>query len=262
VTPDCNAIGAQAPLRLGAWHGLRDERVAAKLIAEALSGLDGQAAQTLKSDHRSSVVAVSTSESTLVVKEVRKTGARRRLADRFRGSPARRAWTAGRRLIRSGIGAALPLAFLEQRTLGIPLRSLLVSLDLRAIPTAVERLGSPAQRLTTLAALADLAVDLHRNGAIHGDLRAQHVHLDTQPRLIDLESLRFRSRLSDAQRIEDLAQLNASIADDLASGPERRAAFDRYVSALPFEAAAPNVLSQIARHSIARKHLYRGSATC
>lgn len=262
MTPDPDAIGAPAPLRLGVWRGARDERASAKLVEAAVSGREGNAAQTLKSDHRSSVVAVATIGYAVVVKEVRKAGARRRLADAFRGSPARRAWTAGRRLIASGIGAALPLAFLEQRALGAPMRSLLVSLDLRDVPTAADRLRDPEKREATLSALADLAVALHRSGAIHGDLRAQHVHLDTRPRLIDLESVRFHARLSDAQRINDLAQLNASIADDLASEPERRAAFDRYASALPFDADDADVLAQIERRSIARRHFYRGGATC
>jgi hypothetical protein len=142
------------------------------------------------------------------------------------------------------------------------MRSLLVSLDLRDVPTAADRLRDPEHREATLTALADLAVALHQSSVIHGDLRAQHVHLDTRPRLIDLESVRFLGRLSDAQRIEDLAQLHASIADDLASGRERRAAFDRYARALPFDAADADVLAQIERRSVARGHLYRGGATC
>jgi len=262
MTPDPDILGASVPLRLNAWHGARDERTPSKLIEAAVSGREEPGAQTLKADHRSSVVAVTTTGYAVVVKEVRKAGVRRRVADAVRGSPARRAWTAGRRLIESGAGAALPLAFLEQRTLGVPVRSVLVSLDLRAVPTAAERLQRPEQRESTLAALADLLLALHRSGAIHGDLRAQHVHLDTKPRLIDLEAVRFRTRLSDAQRIEDLAQLNASIPDAAASARERRAAFEHYASVLPFDAKAADVVAQIERRSIARRHLYRGAATC
>jgi len=262
MIPDADTLGAPVPLRLGDWRGARDERVPADLVAAALTDRDTPRAQALKSDSRSSVVAVPTPAYPVVVKQVRKAGARRRLADAVRGSPARRAWTAARRLIGFGVGAALPLAFLEQRTLGTPTRSLLVSLDLRPLPTAADRLADPAQREATLRVLGDLLVDLHRGGAIHGDLRSQHVHLDSRPRLIDLESVRFRARLSDDQRIEDLAQLNASIADGHASGTERRAAFEHYASALPFRAATPDVLEQITRRSLARDHLYRGDATC
>lgn len=262
MRPDPDVIGAPVPLAVAGWRGERDERVPPTLVESAVAGRDRQGAETLKSDRRSSVVAVPTAEYPVVVKEVRKAGARRRVADVFRGSPARRAFRAGRRLISSGIGAALPLAFLEQRALGAPIRSLLVSLDLRDLATAADRLGDPARREATLAALADLAAALHRSGAIHGDLRAQHVHLDARPRLIDLESLRFRPRVSDAQRIEDLAQLNASIADDLASGSQRRAAFARYAGALPFAGDDSDVRDRIVRRSIARGHLYRGGTTC
>lgn len=262
MIPDADTLGAAVPLRLGTWRGARDERVSAEVVAAALAGREAPDAQALKSDHRSSVVAVPTPAYPVVVKQVRKAGARRRVADTLRGSPARRAWTAGRRLIECGIGAALPLAFLEQRILGTPARSLLVSLDLRQVPTAAEQLADPAQREATLLALSDLLVKLHTNGAIHGDLRTQHVHLDTRPRLIDLESVRFRSRLSENHRIEDLAQVNASIPDALASGAERRTAFGRYASALPFRTATTDVLEQIAERSVARGHLYRGSPTC
>ena len=78
MIPDPDAIGALAPLRLGAWRGARDERVAAKLVEAAVSGRQGNDAETLKSDQRSSVVAVATGEYGVVVKEVRKAGARRR----------------------------------------------------------------------------------------------------------------------------------------------------------------------------------------
>lgn len=265
MSPDPDTLGAPVPLRIGPWRGARDERVPEELVEAALVGRHEPGASTLKSDHRSSVVAVTANGTSVVIKEVRKAGARRRLADAFRGSSGRRGWTAGRRLIASGIGTALPLAFLEQRMLGAPTRSLLVSADLRSVPTAEDRLRDPALREPTLAALADLAVALHRNGAIHGDLRVQHVHLDPKPRLIDLESVRFRKGLSLAHRIEDLAQLNASIADELASGAQRRAALARYLSALPFggSQAEDDVRCQIERRSVARGHKYvGGGSTC
>ena len=77
--------------------------------------------------------------------------------------------------------------------------------------------------------------------------------------LSDLEAVRFRTFLTDAERIEDLAQLNASIADALASADDRRAAFDRYAEALPFRASAGEVIQRITALSLARGHLFRAS---
>jgi hypothetical protein len=200
-----------------------------------------------------------------VVKEVRKTGIRRRLADAFRGAPARRAFQAGRGLIERGIGAALPLAAVERRRLGFPTRSLLLSLDLRAEPTAAVLLaGAPDQRKRVLTSLAELLLALHQSAATHGDLRAQHVHLSSGEgerlvaKLIDLESLRFRQTLDGAARLDDWAQMNGSIPDGLASTAERRAAFDHYASALPFTNSTQAAFEEMTRRSIRRGHLYSG----
>ena len=246
------------------WRGERDESLEAADLEAAIRAHDDDGSRVLlKSDDRSLVTAVPAARGSFVVKEVRKGGLRRRVADAFRGSPARRAFRAGHRLAGRGIGVARPLAFLERRRLGVPFRSLLVSQDLRAHPTADRSLASaPA----VLELLADLLIALHRDGVVHGDLRVQHVHLcrdgDTGPvlRLVDLEGVRFHASLRDADRIEDLAQLNASIADDLATPEQRRAAFARYARALPFDDADDAVIRSIAARSVARGHLFQGRA--
>ena len=72
-------------------------------------------AARIKSDHRSNVTRVEVDGRLAIVKEVVKTSVRKRLADVFRGSPAKRAWLAGHGLNLRGIGAARPLAYLERR---------------------------------------------------------------------------------------------------------------------------------------------------
>jgi hypothetical protein len=268
MTPRDDVIGGAVPCAFGAWRGLRDERVGEALVARAVAALaDGTALEILKCDERSRVSALESGDVQLVLKEVRKGGARRRLADALRGGPARRAFRAGRGLIARGIGAALPLAALEQRSFGVPRRSLLVSLDLRSDPNSARLLElDAAGRSRTLAALAELMIALHQSGAVHGDLRAQHVHLRaraagelvTAARLVDLESVRFHRRLSDARRSEDLAQLNASIPDAIATPAERRAALDAYAEALPFACGTRAAEAEIVRRSLARGHLFRG----
>jgi hypothetical protein len=251
-------VSARRPLaavELGDWRGLREADVDAAVVEAALRGHEGRGDERgrrlLKSDRRSLVTAVRTPGPAVVVKEVRKGGIRRRLADLFRGTPARRAFAAGRRLAALGIGAARPLAYLEQRRLGLPRRSLLVSLDLSEWPTADRALASDP---SVLERLAELAVSLHREGVRHGDLRAQHVHIAPggTPLLIDLEAVRFRRSATDAERIEDLAQLDASIADPLASPRDRREAFLRYARSLPFRASEDEVLRRIRARSVSR----------
>ena len=264
---DPDRIGAARAVRLGTWQGRRDERVEPATLQAALAAWESPepVESTLKDDARSRVCAVRAGSLPLVGKEVRKAGPRRRLADLFRGSPAARAFARGRWLVEAGIGAALPVAFLERRRLGMPTRSLLFSLDLRPAPTARTRLAdAPAERSALLQAMADLVAALHRAGVRHGDLRAQHVYVGvgTPPRLrlIDLESVRIGRRPGDAARLADWAQLCASISDEEATELERRQAFERYAQALPFAAGTEDSFARLLEASRSRGDRYRGKA--
>jgi hypothetical protein len=111
-------------------------------------------------------------------------------------------------------------------------------------------------------ALATLLADLHCAGIRHGDLKASHVFLTVgrrglEPRLIDLEGVRFGRRLSDRARIRELAQLNASLPDAL-GGALRCRAFERYRAALPFRAPAQDCLRLVVEASLARAHRWSG----
>jgi len=244
-------------VRMPHWSGLRHPDFDADHLTQAVASHEGEPMDVLKDDARSRVTVVGAGDSTVVVKEVRKGGPRRRLADAFRGSPARRAFHAGRALRRAGIGAARPLAFVEQARAGIPARSLLVSTDLRAFPTAAAEAASDPERAVNL--LCDLVLRLHEHRFVHGDLRAQHVHLcgsGQLPSLIDLEGVHTVRSLSDTQRMEALAQVNASLPDDVVPAALRAAAYARYAAALPF--ATTDARERIVDMSRARKHLWQG----
>lgn len=249
------------PVHVGALAGIRRADFEASHLEQAIAAHDLSTTETLKDDARSRVTAVPAGEARVIVKEVKKGGVRRHVADRFRGSPARRGFRAGVLLRSAGIGAALPLAFLEHTRAGIPVRSLLVSRDLRPFPTAAELATTEPEGAVRL--LCDLVIRLHEGGFVHGDLRAQHVHLcgpESHPALIDLEGVHLERRLRDEQRMEALAQLNASLPDNVVSNEQRVGAFERYVRALPF--SAPDARDRIAQMSRARQHLWRGTRAC
>lgn len=265
---DPDATGGIRRLRIGRWAGVRDERVSLQAIREALARHDEPERTALKADARSRVTAVWAGGLALVLKEVRKGGVRRRVADLVRGSPARRAFRAGRALLARGIGAALPVAALERRRLGVSRRSVLVSLDLRGDPTAADWLArEPERRQQVLESLAGLLVSLHRAGVRHGDLRTQHVHLawgpqgPLRPRLIDLESLRFGLPPGDDERLDDWAQMIGSIPDAHADLPARRAAFECYAALLPFEGGSERAFAEMIRRAVRRHHLFVGSGS-
>jgi hypothetical protein len=217
----------------------------------------------LKSDGRSRVTAGPTEWGSMVVKEYAAGGLARRLADAFRGSPARRAWLGGHGLRARGIAAATPYAFVERRRFGLPVASATVFEDLRPAAPAdrcAPRVASPEQIVDTLARLV---TGLHRRGVIHGDLKASHVYLEwrerrLEARLIDLEGVRFRARLRDPERIQALAELNASLPDSIADDLRCRA-FARCAAALPFDRGRETALREIVAASLRRTHRWTGA---
>ena len=263
------------PVTVGKLRGLRSPSFAVASIAEALrahaTALTDTAGEVLKHDARSLISAADVGGTRIVVKEVLKGGVRRRAADAFRGSAGMRAWRACDALAACGIRCATPLAILEQRSLGVPRRSLLLSIDLRPAPTAAALAASgPAAADRALDALCALAIRLHRHGFIHGDLRAKHVYLTQagtraqeheeaiEATLIDLEGLSRRTLLKDEQRLRALAELNASLPDDVASPEARRRVFQDYANELPFQCGDDAALARLVHLSRERNHHWRG----
>ena len=229
---------------------------------ESTRGGDGWV--ELKSDRRARVTAGASAIGPLVVKEYRARGITHRIADLFRGSPARRAWRGGRGLSARGIAASTPVAYLERRRFGLPFASTAVFLDARPGEPADACPPALAQPEEVADALLALVLRLHGRSVIHGDLKASHVilrregeHLTT--RLIDLEDVRFPRRLSDADRIRALAELNASLPDEFPD-PVRRRAFDRYAASLPFARGSDAALREIVSLSLARRHRWTGKS--
>jgi hypothetical protein len=132
------------------------------------------------------------------------------------------------------------------------------------------RPGEPSDACTALApdavldALGHLALALHRRGVDHGDLKASHVFvlpLDgrIETRLLDLDGVRFRGRrLSEARRLQALAELNASLPDRYPAAA-RCGAFRRYAAALPFACGREAALERVIATSLSRRHRWSGA---
>jgi len=248
-----------AAVRLGARRGLRarvlPEAELARLL-DAHAAADG--ASVWKEDARGRITALAQDGLRVVVKEVRARGAARALADRVRGSAGRRAFGAAHGLRARGVGAPAPLAYVEERRFGLPVRSWIVLEDLRPAPDGLE--AACAAPDAALAAFARLLVRLHRRGVDHGDLKCTNLHLVGPAReayVVDLEGVRFRA-LSDGARLAALAQLNASLPDDVPAAPRRRA-FARYAAALPFARGGDAALREVVARSLARRHRWTGA---
>lgn len=250
-----------ARARVGDLAGLRLRELDARDLEAALAAhRDARGAALLEADGRSRVSAVRAGERAAIVKEYPPRGFARALADAVRGSPARRGWRAGHGLLARGIGAARPLAYLERRAWGVPVRSFFVMEDVRPAPDALTAVHEkPADALD---ALVRLVVALHRRGVDHGDLKATNVFLRDGPRgldplLVDLEGVRFRRALDEPRRVQALAELNASLPD-VFPVELRRAAFGRYARAHPFAEGSARALRRVVEASLARRHRFRG----
>lgn len=254
-----------APLTVASGTGLRWREFPAAAVEAALEAhratLEGAGDDTRiwKHDERSRVTAVEALGFPVVVKQVLPRSLPRKLADMLRGSAARRAWRGGHGLAMRGIGAARPLAFLEQRRFLLPQVSWLILAQLRGRQDAVA-LG-PRDPEPVLEALLRLTRQLHQRGVVHGDLKGNHILLDPlgrqAPCLVDLEGVRFRRRLSDTQRLESLAQLNASLPDTIPAAL-RLTCFQRYLVRHPFACGGARALQEVVARSLERRHRWSG----
>ena len=245
-----------AGARFGPLRGLRSRALAPEALAAAL------AAPPASAGARRRVRWCDADGRRLVVKEFT-TGLRGALADRVRGSPARRAWRAGFGLAALGIRAPGPLAFLERRRFGLPFASVLVQEDLCPALRA-DAPGPGADPSERVEALVRLAMALHGNGAAHDDFTAGNVLLargrdGLVACVVDLEDVRIPRRLGDAPRVHALAQMNASLPDWIPDALRRRA-LRSYATWLPFRAPILRVEARIARESLARRHHWSGRA--
>ncbi len=196
----------------------------------------------------------------MVVKESPARTAGRRIADRLRGSAARRAWSAAYGLEARRIPTAKALAFLEEATLGFPRRSVLFAERLDALDP-LELVESNPE--ACVDALVDALLAMHRRGVDHGDLKVTNLPLvrsdggALRASAIDLDGTRFHRQLDKGRRIAGLAQLNASLPDTVGN-PLREEAFRRYCEALPFDGSSEQVRQEVIRLSIEKAHRWSG----
>lgn len=233
--------------------GLRRREIEPAALGQVLSAHRDGLGETLQRDTRSWITAVAADDLRVVVKQSVPVGLLGALTDLFRGSPARRAWLAGFGLEAHGIGAARPLAFLERRRFGLPSDSLLVMADLRPGQPAPALAGTRAGEVVDV--LTRLAGRLHARGILHRELTADRVWLSPdgdalEPRLAGLDHVRFRTRLSDAERRRGLALLNATLPD-AAGATDRHRAFARYALLLPFSGGSQSARDDVVAASLA-----------
>ena len=190
-------------------------------LAEALERharcLAGGPGRVLKRGERTQLSAVTLADGReLCVKEYRPRGVGRRLEDLFRPPAPLREWRAAHELARLAVPA--PKAWALVLPGPFDAASAFVVLELVAGAIGVNRYAlhaSRARRRALVDAAAAFVGALHAREIAHGDLKGSNLLVRERGAgfelfLVDLAELRFGRALSEAERVEALAQLNAS----------------------------------------------------
>ena len=167
----------------------------------------------LLKDSRSSTVAVLGDD--VIFKRFRLKSPLAAAKNLFRRSSALRSWVFGHNLIERGLPTARPLFVAHRRRFGVPTEGYIA---FEKIPDAVELpdavAASDRQQVRELAGtLGRLIRRMHERQVSHRDLKAPNILISgptREPVLIDLVGLTVGKRVPQADRVRDLARLNAS----------------------------------------------------
>lgn len=269
LRPGVGARVWRSPSGVGMRQGPFDEAMLERALAAhqralAPKGQPSPSVRILKAEGRSRLTHAETAEYALVIKQVNRDGLRRTWTDGLRASPARRAWRAAAGLEALDIPCVRPIAWLDGPPRANGRSSLLLMEPLGQWTANDSALAQEVSPEALAEALLGLVMALHEGHVWHRDLKAGNVRLLRRDgawvaAVLDLEDVRFCRRLSDARRIANLAQLNASLPEALLPSRQRERAFARYVEALPFRMGQRNARARIIAQSLRREHAWRGA---
>jgi tRNA A-37 threonylcarbamoyl transferase component Bud32 len=144
----------------------------------------------------------------------------------FRPSHAMRAFEKARRLESAGICTPKPVAAAARTSYGLPVASYFI---MEEVADASDLAGWQASCGEAVQQTARLLAALHQAGFSHRDLKPTNLLFDRGGRawLIDLDGLRVRGRISDAEAERDLAKLARRMIELASLSPREAAAFLR-----------------------------------
>jgi tRNA A-37 threonylcarbamoyl transferase component Bud32 len=178
------------------------------------------------------------------IKESRLTGLFNSIVRTFTCSRSKRSWVAARGLQVRGMKTPLPIALIEEKRLGLLKRTIVITefLDdayelndyvLRCFGTK-GNLYKDKSKECFIAALAHQLKKMHSQGIYHADLKSNNIVVTEKGEhswnffFVDLDRVVFTRKLSFEQMANNLAQINASIADCIS--PADRLKFFRIYS--------------------------------
>ncbi len=138
----------------------------------------------LKPGSRSTVTRLDLGDESFVIKQYKALRFHRRLRYALTRSRARQSWENGQVMARLGIPVARPLALLEETSLGIPGRSIVLMPFQAGTPLSEKHFPTIADKLHHIFAL------MRTHHITHGDLKASNILIDQigDPHFIDLDA--------------------------------------------------------------------------
>lgn len=252
-----------ANAQVGRFKGLRETSLNGDTLAKLFEAADADPNPSMRRGGRIRITKTNANGRAMIVKRVAAGGIRRALTDGMRGSSAARAFHQGQRFGLLCDRAARPLAYLEERRFGLPVRSWLVleevgESDLDQLIPQTEAIANRVAK-----ALGSWLAEGHSWGLSHRDQKASNIRVTITPRsirfwLIDLEDLIGPKECSEQARLHALSQLNASLSDEAFGLDARLAALDHYLAQAPDSIARDGAMIQIVKQSLARQHRWRG----
>lgn len=255
-------------------RGLRDAALPESAALEIVACANASPARQVRREGRAWIAEVEHAGRRYVVKWSGAGSLVERWVARMRGTRAARAFAKGQRHRCLLAHAARPLAQLDETATGSPGACWLVLEHLAGVDLDRHRPASPDESLALANTLGDWLAELHALGLGHADLKGSNLRMlapDAENdgaaddglrfRLLDLEDLEGPKRPRDDARLEALAQLNASIADEDLPRAAREAFLARYVARFAFDDPKLDPVGagrEIARRSLARRHRFRG----
>lgn len=192
-------------------HGTADARLRA---VDTL--LAAPEARILKDGSRATVAAVPGPDGALVMKRFRDETPLRALVTLALGSSAHRVWHASHLMRTAGFAVPEPIAALERRRFGVPVRSCSVARFVagEALDDLWRARAGAARRALTIG-FADYLRRLHAAGLYPQDLRAANVLVTSENPpafvLVDLDRVRRYRRLSWRRRRKNVVQVHRSV---------------------------------------------------
>lgn len=174
------------------------------------------ATHVLKASPRVTVAIAPTADGPVVLKRFREHTLARVLATMALGSSAHRVWQAAALMRAAGFAVPEPVAALEDRRLGVALRSCALARWVEGPPLdEVWHARSGAARRSLTLAFADYLRRLHAAGLYPQDLRAANVLVTAENPpafvLVDLDRVRRYGRLSWRRRRKNVVQVHRSV---------------------------------------------------